>query len=72
MPLGSIMVVSTLLIVAPGVLSDLERMDGALFEEQHERIEEMQYCRLPSPNRHRCPAAARYAATVWSAACAQV
>ena len=44
-PLGSIMVVSALLLVAPGVLSDLERMDGALFEEQHERIEEMQYCR---------------------------
>lgn len=45
MPLGSITVVSAPLLVAPGVLSDLERMDGALFEEQHERIEEMQYCR---------------------------
>jgi len=45
MPLGSIMVVSALLLVAPGVLSDLERMDGALFEEQRERIEEKQYCR---------------------------
>ena len=43
--LGSIMLVFALLFVALGVLSDLQRMNRVLLEEQLERIKEMQYRR---------------------------